>query len=504
MSNRKSLALEKLPLAERIAARDRMIERELKSRPPVAPTIYKPSTPTIQNALYPRDDYEEKSSATAAVVSTWQIPPAPLANYERVAREGYGGNEIIFACIEELSSSAAEPVIAAYGHDGTRFETHEILDLLQNPNPYMTGYDYLASLIMYRSIAGNSYTEYVYNNAGTRPVELWLIRPDRMQVIPDPKDMVAGYRFRLGNFEYDYKPEEIMHCKTRNPLDPRYGLAPMSVLLERTDTDNFARAFTKAFFYNSGVPSTLLAFKSMLDDQERGMIQSRFRRDYTGAAGWHNVMVTEQNEVDVKQLGMPMGARGIAYPELDEINEARITMVFGVPPSLIGARLGVKGGSYANRLADREGFWNDTLSPIYKELEDNFNHFLVPHFPDVAYIMFDMSTVQALTKDTDIIHARWRNNYTQSLAGWRESRMQLGIAKDPADDDIMVVPQSMRLITFADFKKALPPPVQTQSYSGWHDHAANGDVQNENGVQSKPRTDPQVPAGYRNGNGNHP
>lgn len=445
---------------------------------------------------------EHKSSSTAGVVSTWQTPPMPNSNYERVAREGYGGNELAYACIEELCTSAAEPRLQAFSGKQL-LETHPILDLLEHPNRFLTGYDYMASLILYRSLAGNAYTELVYNNVGNKVVELWPQRPDRMSVLPSPTVLIGGYRFTLGNYKHDFPVEEIMHYKTRNPLDHRYGLAPISVLLERLDTDNFARQFTKAFFYNSGVPSTLLAFKSILDEQERNMIQSRFRRDYTGSAGWHSVMVTEDNEVDVKQLGMPLGARGIAYPDLDEINESRICEVFGVPPSLVGARLGVKGGSYANKKADSEAFWNNTLAPIYKEIESNFNQYLVPKFQGVDYVRFDLSTVNAYQDETDIKHARWRNNFTQSLVAFREARMELGLATDPEDDDIMLVPSNMVPVLFKDFIKAIMPVVDKGGFGG------NGDVQNENGAQRRPSTAPQLPARAgagspsRNGNGNH-
>lgn len=445
---------------------------------------------------------ESKSSAAAGILSTWQQPPTPSPNFERVAKEGYGGNELVFACINELCTSAAEPTLQAFS-GGKLLEDHEILQLLAHPNPFMTGYDYIASIILFRSLAGNVYTELVYNNVGSKVVELWLQRPDRMTVLPSPTNMVGGYRFRLGNYVHDFPVEEIMHYKTMNPLDHRYGFAPINALLERIDTDNFARQFTKAFFYNSGVPSTLLAFKSILDDQERSMIQSKFRRDYSGSAGWHSVMVTEDNEVDVKQLGMPLGARGIAYPDLDEINEARICEVFGVPPSLVGARLGVKGGSYANKKADSESFWNNTLAPIYKEIEANFNQFLVPKFNGVDYVKFDLTTVNAFQDETDIKHARWRNNFIQGLVGFREAREQLGLASDPEDDDIMLVPQNLVPVLFKDFVKAqMPqPPVQNDAFGG------HGDTQNGNGSDRRPSTQPQLPArtgaASRNGNGNH-
>lgn len=491
--NKSSIDIDSLPLSERIAERDRHIDSRLKEQSKIFLEYRSTIVPTMPVAL----KAERKISQTAGVVSTWQTPPAPQGNYERVAREGYGSNEVIYACIEELCTSAAEPTL--YVMNGKeRIDDHPLLDLLKKPNPFLNGYDYLASLIMYRSIAGNAYTEKVYNNIG-KLAELWLIRPDRMTVLPDSTNMIGGYRFRLGQMIYDYEVNEIGHYKIRNPLDSRYGLAPMSVILGRTDTDNFAREFTKAFFFNAGVPSTLLAFKTLLDEQDRAMINNRFRRDYSGSAGWHNVMVTEQNEVDVKQLGMPMGARGIAYPDLDEIMEARLAMVFGVPLTLIGARLGQKSSSYANRLSDREMFWNETLVPIYREIEANFNTWLVPEYDDITSIHFDLTSIAAFADDTDVLHARWRNNATSGLAGWRESRRKIGLIEDPADDDIIIIPSNFTTVTFKEFKQGqgfAHPPVLGGV-------GGQGDSLNGNGVHAKPNTTPVSRPSVPNRNGTH-
>lgn len=490
--------IDNLPLNERIAARERLIEAKLNE------ISTRAVVPRNTDIILGRDT-ESKVTRTAAVVSTWQEPPTPNTNYVQVAKEGYGGNEIIYTCIEELCTSAGEAIIRAYDENDNEIEKHEILDLLKQPNPFMNGYDYIASLIMYRSIAGNAYTEMVYNMGGSRVLELWLLRPDRMTVLPSQRNMVGGYRYTLGNYSVDYDVSDIGHYKTRNPLDWRYGLAPMSVILSRTDTDNFAREFTKAFFFNSAVPSTLISFKNVLDDQDRRMISQRLRRDYGGSEGWHNIMVTEQNEVEVKTLGQPMGSQGIAYPELDEINEARLCMVFGVPLTLVGARLGQRNSAYASRVADREIFWNQTLVPIYRELESSFNQWLVPKFKGVAYLKFDLTSVQAFADETDVLHARWRNNFIQGISGWRESRKFVGLVEDPDPDDVMLIPDNLSPIKVKDFVagnfEALAPPVQAQLNAGTSD--GRGDLRNGNGNDDKPFV-PKPAGASRNGNGAHP
>lgn len=471
-------------LEERMRAYDLQINqhlRELATRPPVR----REST----------GREVAKSSAVGGIVTnSWNTPPKPNFNYERVSKEGYGGNEIVYACIEELATSAAEPVIRAY-NAGKVVDNHPILELLEHPNPFLNGYDFIASMIMFRSLAGNSYTEIVFNNRGDRPVELWPLRPDRITIIPHPTRTIQAYRFEIGTDYYDYTPEEIGHYKTRNPLNQYYGLAPISVLFSRIDTDNIGREFTKSFYYNKGVPSTLLAFKGLLDDQEREIIRRNFNRDYSGPSGWHGTMVTENNELSVHQLGMPMGDQGLAFPELDEINEARLAMVFGVPLTLINARLSMTNSAYASRVADREIFWNETLVPIYKELEASINSWLTPHF-DIDYIKFDLSTVHAFGDETDVLHARWRNNFTQSLAAWRESRREIGLNDDPEDDDILIVPTNMYPIKFSDFKNGKFTHITqrdhalkiAQAGANRISNPNNGDRRNENGNDSRPFT----------------
>ena len=69
-------------------------------------------------------------------------------------------------------------------------EDHELLDLLNNPNPFMSRFDMIATMIMHRTIAGHAYLHKERSGSG-RPVELWILRPDRMQVIPPAPEFVA-------------------------------------------------------------------------------------------------------------------------------------------------------------------------------------------------------------------------------------------------------------------------------------------------------------------------
>jgi hypothetical protein len=70
-------------------------------------------------------------------------------------------------------------------------------------------------------------------------------------------------------------------------------------------------------------------------------------------------------------------------------------MCFGVHPILIAAKVGIDSSTYSNYGEARVSFWEETLGPSYKRLEDKINQALAPEFGNVR-AQWDFSRVQAL------------------------------------------------------------------------------------------------------------
>lgn len=391
-----------------------------------------------------------RTAAIGATIPTWQsgVPQqAYQSNYNRFVLEGYSQNEICFACIEMRSTSAAEPRLAAYRKTNRKPEQVDnspILDLFERPNPFMSRFEFWASVMMYISIAGNAYVEKVRSRAG-QVVELWLLRPDRVRIIPDQQTFIRGYQYQIGADTAFLPAQDVMHFKTRNPYDDYYGLAPLAVAAGRVDTDNFMRSFTASFFVNAGVPSGLLNIMRTTTEQDREMIQQRFRTQYGGAAGWHRMLVIDGQAASYTPMGMPLGERGLVLPELNDINESRICMCFGVRPSLIGAKLAAAGSSMAGatRKADSEAFWDETLVPIYRDLAAQVTLDLVPEFGGLDYVEFDYSDVRALQEDEDAKHDRVRKDAQAGIITREEARVALGQERDPNPKDTWILPANI-------------------------------------------------------------
>lgn len=419
----------------------------------------------------------ERKIAVGAAVQTWEsgTPQQPKQSYYRFATEGYSGNEIVYAAIEELATSAAEPRIAAMvKKDGKpeKLDTHEVLDLLEHPNPFLDRFSLWATVIMHLMISGNAYIQKERSAVG-RVVELWTLRPDRMFVIPDEVVHLRGYEYRLGAEQYFLPARDVIHIKLRHPTNDWYGLSPLAVAAQRVDTDNAARAFVGAFFRNSGVPAGLLTLTKSMKPAERTMIQDKFRNEYGGPTGWHGIAVLDATEATYTPMGMPLGERGLVLPELDEISESRIAAVFGVPLELIGSRLGMIHGNRSTTKEARAGFWDETLAPLYQQLGAVLSTGLVDEFVGFDYLEFDLSTVKALQEDQDAKHKRIRDDMLAGIYCVQEARQQLGSDPEYPAGAILVMPDNISGLP-ADQLDAPPAPTPLAAPGGAANGSSNG------------------------------
>lgn len=404
----------------------------------------------------------ERKIAIGASIPTWEsgMPQNPPGTFYRYGKEGYGQNEIIYACIEELCTSAAEPRIAAMVKQASgpeKLDDHDILTLLERPNPFMDRFAFWATVILHLQVGGNCFIEKVRSGAGA-VVQLWLLRPDRVWVVPDEKRFVGGYEYRISDRLYRLDANDVIHIKLRNPISDYYGLPPLAVAAARTDVDNFMRAFVGAFFRNAGVPAGLLNVTKSVNASERQMIRDRFRGETGGPSGWHSLLVLDNTEATYTAMGQPLGERGLVLPELDEINEVRLAMVFGVPLELIGARIGMLHGNRSTTREARAGFWDETLAPLYAMLAAALNTGLVPEFSGLDYVEFDTSTVKALQEDQDAKHTRIREDVKVGLLSVQEGRAALGNDPDYETDAILMLPDNLSPILASEMLAPPAPP----------------------------------------------
>lgn len=333
-----------------------------------------------------------------ALNSTAMIIPPPTAafsprNYDGFANEGYQKNVIAFRSIEWITDALSQ--IHLNLKKKTRGQTsdqdvfdHEVLTILENPNPIQTYQTFVKSTFGYFLISGNAYMQAVGPGKKSPPKELYSLCPKFMTVKPGFFAIPSGFTYRETqekefNFMVDVITGDspIRHLKTFHPLNKWYGLSFIEAASFSVDQHNQAAKWNLALLQNSARPSGALVMAvddknptgSLTEEQKRFMRQE-IEEKYVGAANSGRPLLLEGG-LDWKEMGF--NPKDMDWLEGQNTSARDIAKAFGVPPQL----LGIPGdNTYSNYSEARLALYEDTVMPILRFWVDHLNNWLVRAF----------------------------------------------------------------------------------------------------------------------------
>jgi HK97 family phage portal protein len=355
-------------------------------------------------------------------------------------------NELVYACIEKKKQAAIDPTPVVEQQKGENWEPipgHPLTRLLARPNPLEDGSAFWGNWIASEDVFGEAYAEIERNSLG-QPVRLWRLNPLNMKPIAGrgrDGSPIRAYEYTMNGRVVTMKAEDVLVRRKTDLTNNFFGLAPLQVAMGAVDMDTAQTDFVRAFFTNGGVPSGLLRFPNATLTSERAEeARQRFMSKYgRGGRGYNGVAVLDQN-AEYQKVGANLGE--LESETLRCQSEARICSVFGVPPLLVGAYVGLL---YVNQRASAEAaqkeFWDNTMSPLFKSLRTWLTWNLLPEFADIALVeaerirvSWDMSKVMAMQEDVDARHDRARKNLQAGGITLNEFRAEVGLDADPEGD----------------------------------------------------------------------
>jgi HK97 family phage portal protein len=214
-------------------------------------------------------------------------------------------------------------------------QQHPLCRLLQQPNPWLTPWELWYLTVVHLELTGNAYW-YVLQapEAGAVPSELWVIPPPWVRIIPDMQDFVQGYEVAApGQVPVPFAPQEIIHLKYPNPLDPHYGLSPLQANAITVDAHQELLQARYHTFQAGPRPGIVLQTEQMLTEQTLTRLEERLEAKFHGRESWHRPLVLEQ--------GLRASPWTLTPAEMDFVNSARMTRdeilaIFRVPPPITG------------------------------------------------------------------------------------------------------------------------------------------------------------------------
>lgn len=334
------------------------------------------------------------------------VPEWRMVDVKSYMEEGFGLNSLIYAaCMYKAKAVASAPIRAYEGdqENPTRLAIHHPLtQLVSRPNEYQSQRQFMAMNEVFLNLTGNAFILLDRPAPGKMPTAMYPLNPDRIRIIPIGGNQV-GYLFVPEGLSNEAGTpiiaEDMIHVKLPNPLDKLeglgFGLSPIASMAKSADEDNRVTNYLYTLFKRGLMLGGVLQFKTPVADTVLDRTKQRWREMYGGAENWATEIGVLDNGASYQQIAPTFDQLG--FGAIDERNEVRILSPFGVPPILIGSRIGLMRSTYANYQEARRACWEDTLMFEIDLFSDDFEYHLSPD--DGTFVRADTSKVPALQKN---------------------------------------------------------------------------------------------------------
>lgn len=349
-------------------------------------------------------------------------------SYTSLVKRAMAENPIVQRSTRLVSQSAAQ-IRWVLTRDGREIVAHPLLDLLNGPNPMDSGTSLIEAAVSYLLLSGDCFFERVTNEEG-RALELYTLRPDRIEIVPGANGWPRAYIYKVGAKSHSFDVDQmtgmsnILHLREFAPLSDHRGQSALSAAAKALDVFEAAENWNKALFDNAARPSGALVFEPSegaghLSDEQFDRLKAEMSENFEGVKNAGRPLLLEG--------GLKWQPMALSPTDMDHVNTRNsaardIALAFGVPPML----LGIPGdNTYANYQEASRGLWRLTILPMMMKMSEALNRWLAPSFGRGLKLDFDRNAIPALMSERE---ALWRMVQSATFLSDEERRMILGLA----------------------------------------------------------------------------
>ena len=280
---------------------------------------------------------------------------------------------------------------------------------MKDPNPRQTGVSFLESLTSYLLLSGNAYIEMAAQDGET--LQLYLLRPDRVRVIPDEMGHHYGYRVEGEERLIKKNPQSaikpLLHLKMFHPLNDWYGMSALEAAASSIQQHNEVGDHNLAILKNGGRPTGALVLRN---PSSRGLTQEQLetlRQEMSDVfQGSNNAGRLALLEGDMEWKEMGISPKDLDFVSGKYLSAREIAQAYGVPAMLVG----VPGdATFANYREARLHLWEDTILPLLDKIIAEVNRWLCPLYGTDLSFNYDKESIPALVTRRDSLWSRMEN-----------------------------------------------------------------------------------------------
>jgi HK97 family phage portal protein len=296
----------------------------------------------------------------------------------------------------------------AYEGQDARVEVldHMALRVWNKPNPFMTRQEFIEIIEQHRLLTGESWMLPSRMNGVSFPTELWPVRPDRMEVDPDPNDYLRGYFYRSPDGrKIPLGIDEVILSRTPNPCDAYRGWGAVQSILADLDATKASAEWNRNFFRNSAAPGGIIQVPEGLNDREFSRLQLQWNEQHKGVGNAHKVAILENG---MNWVDRSFSQRDMQFVELRAVSREVIREAFRFPVSMLGTSENV---NRANADAAELMYSRWLIKPALERLKQVLNNEFLPMFGSAGQgVEFDYEDIVPEDREAEVKEITAKSN----------------------------------------------------------------------------------------------
>lgn len=256
--------------------------------------------------------------------------------------------------------------------------SHAALDLWNKPNRFYTQSEFVEAGAQHKQLTGEQWWVIGRVEGVDIPLEMWPVRPDRIQPVPDPEKFLLGYMYTgPDGQQVALGINDVILIRTPHPTDPYRGIGPVQALLTDLDAVRYSAEWNRNFFLNSAEPGGIIEVPGGLSEPDFNELRDRWAEQHKGVANAHRVAILEHG----KWVDRKFTQRDMQFAELRNMSREIIREAFGFPKPMTGA---VDDVNRSNADAGATMFARWLVVPDLEAVRDALNYRLLPLFGATA------------------------------------------------------------------------------------------------------------------------
>ena len=340
-------------------------------------------------------------------------------DYSSAVQQSFLNNPIAQRAVRIVAEGVAEAPLSS--------SNEAVLSLVSATS---AGQPLIETLTTHLLLHGNGYVQ-ILKDASGQPIELFALRPDRVQIVADEQgwpsavDYAVGTQSRRIPLEDEDGWPNLIHIKTMHPLEDHYGASALAAANPAVRIHNAASAWNRSLLENAARPSGALVYDpadgATLTGDQFERLKSELNSAFSGSANAGRPMLLEGG---LKWQRLAYSPADMDFATLKSAAAREIALAFGVPPML----LGLPGdNTYSNYREANKALWRLTLLPLANKLFAAITEGLDPWFPS-AKLSVDRDQVPSLSEDREKL---WKQVSDAGFLTLEEKRQILGFPSAP-------------------------------------------------------------------------